>query len=94
VSIEVDATELYGLATALHAAAGSAGDVASRLASPPPVGASLRGAVEGLFECHRAAARALAGELDWLRRTVGSVADSWLRLDGSVLPVAGRATPQ
>jgi hypothetical protein len=35
------------------------------------------------------AGRALAGELDWLGTTVGAVADSWLRLDGALLPPHG-----
>lgn len=90
MSIEVRAEEVYRLAATLRGAADGAGELGARLAGSPSVGRLLQGPVEGLLECHRAAARALAGELSWLGATVTSVADSWLQLDESLLAPLGR----
>jgi hypothetical protein len=94
MTIEVPAAAVYGLAVALRAQADLAAEVAARWAGPAPVGGPLQPAVEGFLEGHRTAAVALAGELDWLGRTVAAVADSWLRLDGSLLAPRGRAVPR
>ena len=51
---------------------------------------ALQAAVDAFLESHRAAGRALAGELAWLGDTVAAVADSWLRLDGALLAPHGR----
>jgi hypothetical protein len=51
----------------------------------------MQAAVETFLESHRAAGRALVGELAWLGDTVAAVADSWLHLDGTLLPSHGRA---
>ena len=91
MSIEMPATEVYGLANALRASARIAEEIAPRLGHPGDVG-SLRGAVEAFLESHRAAGRALAGELQWLGDTVAAVADSWIELDAVVVPTVGRAS--
>jgi hypothetical protein len=48
--------------------------------------------VDAFVDSHRAAGRAIAGELTWLGDTVAGVADSWLRLDGSLLGRHGGVT--
>jgi hypothetical protein len=85
MSIEIPAAEVYGLANALRGAVGDAEEIGVRLRKTPQVGPGLQAAVETFLESHRAAGRALAGELGWLGDTVAAVADSWLRLDGSLL---------
>jgi hypothetical protein len=92
MSIEVPPEEVYRLAATLRGAADGAGELGARLAGSPSVGRLLQSPVEDLLECHRAAARALAGELSWLAATVTSVADSWLQLDESLLAPLGRST--
>jgi hypothetical protein len=94
VTIEIPAAEVYALGDALRASADVAADVAARLVGPAAVGGPLQPALDGFLECHRTAAGALAGELDWLGRTVAAVADSWLRLDGSLLAPRGQALPR
>ena len=94
MTIEVPAPELYALATTLRAAGEGADEFAARLAGVPSVGAPLQAAVEGLIDSQRAAGIALAGELRWLAGTVSAVADSWQRLDGSMLTVRGPAGPR
>ncbi len=91
MSIEMPAAEVYRLANTLRGAVGDAEEIGVRLRETPDVGSDLRTAVESFLESHRAAGRALAGELAWLGDTVASVADSWLRLDGSLVPSHGRA---
>jgi hypothetical protein len=86
VSIEMSAAEVYGLANDLRGAAGAAEDIGARLRDPGDVGQSVQGAVETFLESHRAAGRAFVGELTWLGDTVAAVADSWLHLDGALLP--------
>jgi hypothetical protein len=85
MSIEMPAREVYGLARALRAAAGTAEEIVARLSDPGDVGVPLQTAVEAFLDSHRTAGRALGGELQWLGDTVAAVADSWLTLDGSLL---------
>jgi hypothetical protein len=91
MSIEMPAAEVYALAGALRGAVGDAEEIAVRLRGAPQVGGRLQAAAESFLESHRAAGRALAGELTWLADTVAAVADSWLELDGSLLVPLGRA---
>ncbi len=91
MSIEMPAQEVYGLANALRASAGTAEEVVARLRDPGDVGAPLRTAVEAFLDGHRTAGGALAGELGWLGDAVAAVADSWLTLDCSVLAGSDRA---
>jgi hypothetical protein len=90
MSIEMPAHEVYGLANALRASAGTAQEFSVRLREPGDVG-PLIVAVEAFLDSHRTAGRALEGELQWLGDTVAAVADSWLTLDGAVLAGPGRA---
>ena len=90
MTIEVPAAEVYALGDALRSQADLAAEAAVRFGGSAAVGGPLQPAVEGFLECHRTAARALAGELDWLGRTVAAVVDSWLGLDGSLLAPRGR----
>ena len=94
VTIEVPAAEVYALGDALRAQAELATEAAARLGAPPSVSGPLQAPLEGFLECHRTAATALAGELGWLGGTVAAVADSWLRLDGSLLAPPGQALPR
>ena len=94
MTIEVPAAELYALGDALRSTAELAAEAAVRLAPPMTVGGPLQPALEGFLECHRTAAGALGGELDWLGRTVAAVADSWLGLDGSLLVPRGSVRPR
>jgi hypothetical protein len=91
MSIEMPAAEVYRLANTLRGAAGDAEQIGDRLRETPDVGVDLRAAVESFLESHRAAGQALVGELAWLGDTVAAVADSWLRLDGSLVAPHGRA---
>jgi hypothetical protein len=93
-TIEVPAAEVVALGARLGAQAGLAGEVATRLDGLPTVGGPLQPALSEFLTCHRAAAHALAGELDWLGVTITAVAGSWLNLDGSLLPSSGRAVPR
>ena len=90
MSIEMPAAEVYRLANALRGAAGDAEDIGARLRGAGDVG-GVQAAVETFLDSHRAAGRALVGELAWLGDTVAAVADSWLHLDGTLLPWHGRA---
>lgn len=85
MSIEMRAGDVYRLADSLRAAARVAEDVAVHLRGNPRVGGDLQAAVDAFLGSHRAAGRAFAGELDWLAGTVADVADSWLRLDRTIL---------
>jgi hypothetical protein len=91
MSIVMPAAEVYGLANALRGAAGAAEDIGARLRDTGDVGGGVQAAVETFLESHRAAGRALVGELAWLGDTVAAVADSWLQLDGTLMPSHGRA---
>lgn len=93
MSIEMRAADVYALAHTLRGAAHDADDVQARLTAAPDVGSAvLRQAVDAFVDSHRAAGRAIAGELTWLGDTVAGVADSWLRLDGSLLSRHGGVT--
>ncbi|MGY1810790.1 hypothetical protein ACI8AF_25775 [Blastococcus sp. SYSU D00669] len=91
MTIEVPPEQLHALADALRAQGAEADDVAARLTAAPAASGPLAGAVEAFLEAHRTAGSAVAGELRWLGGTVAAVADSWLGLDGSLLPPPGRA---
>jgi hypothetical protein len=93
-TIEVPPGRLYALAVALRAQGDEADEVAARLAGAPEVAGPLAGPVRAFLEAHRVAGGAVAGELRWLGGTVAAVADSWLGLDGSLLPGAGHAVPR
>lgn len=90
MSIEMPAAEVYRLANTLRGAAGAAEDFGARLRDTGDMG-DVQAAVETFLDSHRAAGRALVGELAWLGDTVAAVADSWLHLDGTLLPSHGRA---
>ncbi|MPR00153.1 hypothetical protein GB931_19980 [Modestobacter sp. I12A-02628] len=93
MTIEVLPEELYALADTLRAGSELALDVQGPLL-PESFGGPLQAAVEEFTAGARAAAGALAGELGWLGDTVAGVADSWLGLDGSLLPARGTALPR
>jgi hypothetical protein len=90
MDIEIRALEVHALAAILRATAGEADQIGVRLAGTPVVGGGLQSAVEAFLECHRTTGLALAGELRWLGSTVAGVADSWTRLDGTLMAPAGR----
>ena len=90
MSIQMPPAELHALAGTLCAAAADAAEIAPRLDRAGSVGEALQPAVEAFLDSHRAAGRALAGELDWLAATVAAVADSWVALDRGLLAARGR----
>lgn len=92
--IDVPPAEVYALAGRLGDQAGLLGEIAARLPGPPAVGGPLQPALVEFLFCCRTAARALAGELEWLGSTIAAVADSWLGLDRGVLGSPGRAVPR
>ena len=94
MTIEVPPDQLYALAGALRRQGEEADAATARLRAAPGVAGPLAGAVEAFLEAHRVAGAAVAGELRWLGGTVAAVADSWLGLDGSLVPAAGRAVPR
>jgi hypothetical protein len=94
MTIEVPPAQLYALAGALRAQSEEADEVAVRLTGVPAVPGRLGPAVEAFLEAHRTAGAAVAGELHWLGSTIAAVADSWLGLDGSLLPTRERAVPR
>jgi hypothetical protein len=89
MSIEMHAAEVYRLADTLRGAAGVAEEIAERLNRSRSVGGGLQAAVDAFLDSHRAAGQAFAGELGWLAGTVTDVADSWVRLDGTLLSRPG-----
>jgi hypothetical protein len=89
MSIEMPAAEVRELAAVLRGSEVDAEEIGARLHGEPQVEGPLGGPVAAFLDSHRMAGRALAGELDWLGTTVGAVADSWLRLDGALLPPHG-----
>ncbi len=91
MTIEVPAAELYALAAVLRAGSARALESHGRLDADVAVGDALQDGVESFAESARIAAGALAGELGRLGSSVARTADSWLGLDGSVLPVRGEA---
>ncbi|SFD88468.1 hypothetical protein [Blastococcus tunisiensis] len=90
MSIDVPPAEVHALAGTVRAAAADAAEIAPRLDRPGAVGDVLQPAVEAFLDAHRAAGRALAGELGWLGGTVAAVADSWQALDRGLLASRGR----
>lgn len=91
--IEVVPAELYALAAVLDSAA----DQTDRSVAAVPgdaVGGAVGPAVAAFCETVRTAGSCLAGELRWLGGAVTGAADSWLGLDGSVLPVRGTGLPR
>ena len=93
MAIEVVPAQLYALSGVLDAAAGSAARAGTALAGEG-VGGPVGDAVAGFCEAARTTGRCLADELGWLAGAVAAAADSWLGLDGSLLPVAGRGVPE
>jgi hypothetical protein len=93
MALEVVPAQLYALAGVLDAAADRAAQAGATLADDP-VGGPLGDAVAGFCETARTTGRCLAGELSWLGGAVAAAADSWLGLDGSLVPVVGRAVPE
>ncbi|MFQ1001816.1 hypothetical protein [Modestobacter sp. SSW1-42] len=92
MAIEVLPVELYALAGVLDGASVRAVQVGAAV-EPQPVGGPLGGAVLGFTETVRTAGGCLAGELSWLGGAVAAAADSWLHLDGSLLPARGSGVP-
>jgi hypothetical protein len=91
--IEVVPAELYALAAVLQAAADS-GDRTVAEVPGAPVAGPVGEALEAFGETLRTAAGCLAGELRWLGTAVAGAADSWLCLDGSLLPRRGVGVPE
>ena len=92
MALEVVPAQLYALAGVLDAAADRAAQAAAL--ADDPVGGPLGDAVAGFCETARMTGRCLAGELSWLGGAVGAAADSWLGLDGSLVPMVGRTVPE
>jgi hypothetical protein len=93
MAIEVVPAQLYALAGVLDGAADHARRAGSALTGEP-VGGPLGPALAAFTETASTAGRCLAGELSWLGGAVAAAADSWLGLDGALLPVAGRGVPE
>jgi hypothetical protein len=93
-TIAVPVDRVRALAATLTQLAGDGDAAAARFTPGRPVGGPLQAAVEDFLTCHRAAARALAGEVRWLGAAVGAVAASWARLDAGLLTSPGRARPR
>jgi hypothetical protein len=93
MAIEVVPAQLYALAGVLEAAAVHARQTGAALPGDP-VGGPLGPAVAGFTETVGTAGRCLAADLSWLGNAVAGAADSWLGLDGSVLPPLGRAVAE
>ena len=91
--IEVVPAELYALAAVLDAAAEQADR--SAVAVPEDSGSGpVAPAVTAFCETVRTAGTCLGAELRWLGGAVAGAADSWLGLDGSLLPGRGAALPR
>jgi hypothetical protein len=88
MAIEVVPAQLYALAEVLDAAAVSVARVGATLAGDP-VDGPLGPVLAGFTETAGTAGRCLTGELSWLGDAVAAAADSWLGLDGSLLPRPG-----
>jgi len=93
MAIEVLPVQLYALAGVLDGASGRAAQAGTAV-DPAAVGGPLATAVLGFTETVRTAGSALAGELSWLGGAVAAAADSWLHLDGSLLPARGAGVPE
>jgi hypothetical protein len=94
MSIELPTAEVYALADALRARAGTAREARVRLGVAASAGGPLEPAVEEFLVCSRMLTDALAGELEWLGVTVAGVADSWVALDASLLARRGGLRPE
>lgn len=90
--IEVVPAELYALAGVLRSAADRADRMAAQVPGEVDAGA-LAPALGSFTETLSAAAGCLAGELRWLGTAVAGAADSWLGLDGVLLPRRGAGVP-
>ena len=88
MTIEVPPAQLYALAEALHATAGTVAGVPARLGEGA-VGGDVEPGLVSFCAAAAAAATVVAGELDWLGTTIAAVADAWLGLDGSLLAPPG-----
>ena len=93
MSIEVLPEQLLALAGVLDGVSVRAAQAGAAV-DPPPVGGPLGAAVAGFAETVHTAGRCLAGELSWLGGAVAAAADSWLHLDGSLMPVRGAGVPE
>jgi len=93
MAIEVVPAQLYALAGVLEAGSVRAAQAAGAV-DGADVGGPLGAAVAGFCEAARTAGSCLAGELTWLGGAVAATADSWLRLDGSLRPLAGAGVPE
>ncbi|MCZ2827962.1 hypothetical protein O2W14_03815 [Modestobacter sp. VKM Ac-2986] len=93
MAIEVLPAQLYALATVLDGASVRAARAGTAV-DPAPVGGPLGPAVLGFAETVRTVGGALAGELSWLGDVVAATADSWMHLDGSLLPARGAGVPE
>lgn len=91
MSIELPAEEVRALGRALSGRADAADEVRTRLDGVAEVEGPLGAPVALLLDCHAVLAAAVTAELRRLGGTVTGVADSWVALDGALLPaVAGR----
>lgn len=93
MAIDVVPAELYALAAVLDAAA----EQADRSAAAVPGGSAsgpVAPAVAAFCETVRTAGSCLGAELRWLGGAVAGAADSWLGLDGSLLPSRGAVAPR
>jgi hypothetical protein len=93
MAIEVVPAQLHALAGVLEAGSVRAAQAAGAV-DGADVGGPLGAAVAGFCEAVHTAGGCLAGELAWLGGAVAATADSWLRLDGSLRPLAGAGLPQ
>ena len=93
MAIEVLPVQLHALAGVLDGASVRAAQAGAAV-DPAPVGGPLGPAVLGFTETVHTAGSCLAGELSWLSGAVAAAADSWLHLDGSLLPARGAGVPE
>jgi hypothetical protein len=93
MAIEVVPAQLYALAGVLDAAAAQAARIGGELTAEP-VGGPLAEALAVFCETAGTAGRCLGAELEWLGSAVAAAADSWLGLDGSLLPALGRSVSE
>jgi hypothetical protein len=93
MAIEVVPARLYALSDVLDASALRAAQAGAAVPDDA-VGGPLAAGLARFTETLRTAAGCVAGELGWLAGAVAAAADSWLRLDGSLLPRADAAVPE
>ena len=92
MAIQVLPEQLHALAAVLDGASVRAAQAGAAV-DPAAVGGPLGAAVTGFTETVCTTGGALAGELSWLGGAVAATADSWLHLDGSLLPARGAGVP-